>query len=277
MNPLSKRESGQALILVLILLFIGGLMITPLLGFVSTGLKASQVYQQKTDELYAADAGVEYALWKIKNDALGPLPCSYNITGINGLSVDIDIDEADTIAGEPVGGGQQEWLIATANVTYDAGTGHYTYTMPVSNNTTDTDVHIDKILIDLPPGVDYAPGSTSGNLTEPQGAEPTTISGSSATGITIVWINVAPRPKIPAGETKHHCFKLSGPPDIEGIEGHGFVEAQPTASETVWIMDVVLYSIRSQAKDASGVVAEIRAGVWGSSQVLDISCWQIIP
>ena len=277
MNPLSKGESGQALILVLILLLIGGLMLTPLLNFVGTGLKSSQVYQQKTDELYAADAGAEYALWKIKNDD-PPFP-PYQITGINGLSVDIDIDEADTIAGEPVGGTGRhaEWLIVTTNVTYDAGTGNYTYTMSVSNNGSST-VWIAKLLIELPPGVDYVPDSTSSDLTNPQDAEPTTISGSSATGITPVWENGTPGTKILAGETKHHCFKLSGPPGIEEIEGHGFVEANRPDVGTVWIMDDVLYSIRSQAKDASGaVLAEIRARVWGSSQLLDISSWQIIP
>ena len=66
MNLLSKRESGQAFILVLILLLMGGLMLPPLLSFVSTGLKANQVYEEKTDELYAADAGVEYAIYNIR-------------------------------------------------------------------------------------------------------------------------------------------------------------------------------------------------------------------
>lgn len=276
MNPLSKGESGQAFILVLILLLIGGLMLPPLLNLVGTGLKASQVYEQKTNELYAADAGVEYALWKIKNDTPS-FPYSYQITGINGLSVDIDIDEADTIAGEPVGdtGQHAGWLIATTNVTYDAG--NYNYTLSVSNNGTST-VMIAKILIDLPPGVDYVPDSTSSDLTNPQDAEPTTISGSSGTGITPVWENGTSRPEIRADETKHHCFKLSGPPGIEEIEGHGFVEAKRGDMETVWIMDDVLYSIRSQAKDASGaVLAEIRARVWRSSQLLDIRSWQIIP
>lgn len=68
MKLFSKRESGQAFILVLILLVVGGLIIAPLLAFVSTGLKAVQLCEQKTDELYAADAGVEDALWKIINN-----------------------------------------------------------------------------------------------------------------------------------------------------------------------------------------------------------------
>jgi hypothetical protein len=67
-----QREGGQALIiLVLILLLIGSLILPPILGFVSTGLRAGQLIEQNTDELYAADAGVEDAIWKIvKGDAL---------------------------------------------------------------------------------------------------------------------------------------------------------------------------------------------------------------
>lgn len=65
MKKMNKRESGQALILVLILLVVGGLIIAPLLAFVSSGLRAGQVYEDKTDELYAADAGVEDAIYNI--------------------------------------------------------------------------------------------------------------------------------------------------------------------------------------------------------------------
>lgn len=62
-----RDEQGKVLILVLILLVVGGLVLTPLLGLMSTGLVAGQVYEKKTDELYAADAGVEDAIWKIQN------------------------------------------------------------------------------------------------------------------------------------------------------------------------------------------------------------------
>lgn len=47
----------------LVLLVVGGLILTPLLGLTSTGLQAGQVYEKKTYELYSADAGVEYAIW----------------------------------------------------------------------------------------------------------------------------------------------------------------------------------------------------------------------
>jgi hypothetical protein len=62
-----RDEKGRVMELVLILLTVGGLIMAPLLGLMSTGLLAGEVYEQKTAELYAADAGVEDAVWKIEN------------------------------------------------------------------------------------------------------------------------------------------------------------------------------------------------------------------
>jgi hypothetical protein len=74
MKTLLKRairdEKGAALTLVLVLLVVGGLILTPLLGLMSTGLVSGQLYERKTDELYAADAGVEDAIWKIQTNNL---------------------------------------------------------------------------------------------------------------------------------------------------------------------------------------------------------------
>lgn len=69
-NCLSKsirNEKGQALVAVLGLLVIGGLTIAPLLAYMSTGLGAGQVYEEDMVEFYAADAGVELALWNLMN------------------------------------------------------------------------------------------------------------------------------------------------------------------------------------------------------------------
>ena len=96
-NKLVRGEKGQAFILVLIFLLLGSLIITPLLSYMSTGLKTSHVYEEGNFELYAADAGVEDALWSIKNDVSG-LPHSHtdpayvgNISSINGKSVNYTI------------------------------------------------------------------------------------------------------------------------------------------------------------------------------------------
>jgi len=70
MKEAIRNERGHALTLVLVLLVVGGLILTPLLGLMSTGLVSGQVYEKKTDELYAADAGVEDAIWKIQTNNL---------------------------------------------------------------------------------------------------------------------------------------------------------------------------------------------------------------
>ena len=64
---LARDEKGQALIIALILLVVSGLIAAPLLAYMNTGLTAGGVYERKADELYAADAGVEDAIWKIQH------------------------------------------------------------------------------------------------------------------------------------------------------------------------------------------------------------------
>jgi len=95
-------EKGKILILILALLVVGALVLAPLLGLMSTGLAAGQVYEKKTDELYAADAGIEDAMWKLQNPDVSQLPhnqCAdtpwthnYTMPTINGKSVFVEIE-----------------------------------------------------------------------------------------------------------------------------------------------------------------------------------------
>ncbi|MFC1972077.1 hypothetical protein ACFLVE_01560 [Chloroflexota bacterium] len=66
----ASDEKGQSLILVLVLLLVGSLTIMPLMAYMETGLKTNQVYRDKADEFYAADSGIEDAIWQIKYDRL---------------------------------------------------------------------------------------------------------------------------------------------------------------------------------------------------------------
>ena len=55
-----KNQSGQSvLVMVLVLLVVGALVMGPLLGFMSTGLKSGQMHESRLQEFYAADSGVE--------------------------------------------------------------------------------------------------------------------------------------------------------------------------------------------------------------------------
>jgi hypothetical protein len=93
-----RNEKGYVLITVLILLVVGGLILTPLLGLMSTGLLAGQVYEKKMQEYYAADAGSEDAIWRIQTNNLtfGTNNWSdpWNLT-LNGKNVTVQVYRED--------------------------------------------------------------------------------------------------------------------------------------------------------------------------------------
>jgi hypothetical protein len=94
-----RDEKGAALLLAVILLLVGGLISAALLGHMGTGILAGEVYDTKTAELYAADAGVEDALLKIQNqvEEVAALHCPgnhtlpYTIADVNGKGVSVSI------------------------------------------------------------------------------------------------------------------------------------------------------------------------------------------
>ena len=93
---LVKDEKGAALILALILLLVGGLITAALLGHMGAGLLAGQIYERRTVELYAADAGVEDAIWKLQHEkvaacAAQPIEPPYNIN-VNDKDVTVYIE-----------------------------------------------------------------------------------------------------------------------------------------------------------------------------------------
>jgi hypothetical protein len=96
---LIKDEKGQALVMVLILMLIGGLISGPLLSYMGTGFSTGEVYEKRTVELYAADAGVEDAVWKIQQGEVALCPgdptYDYTISDVNGKSVDVTITSFD--------------------------------------------------------------------------------------------------------------------------------------------------------------------------------------
>jgi hypothetical protein len=68
LKRLLKNETGQVLPIALILLVLGGLLVVPTLGLMSTNLTANTEVDQSNLELYAADAGVEEVLWNVNNN-----------------------------------------------------------------------------------------------------------------------------------------------------------------------------------------------------------------
>jgi len=173
-----KNESGQgALAMVLILLMLGAIILTPLLVFMSTGLKAGQVYESKMQEFYAADSGVEDGLWRIKNDELGDygdfnytpypyvLPEDINAENVTVNITNVWIPTAD-IPDDPGSIIENGTLIVTGSgITLDGETG---YQIKISyyyqgDDSDGTKLKVDEIGVWLSGGFDYVPDGL-GNL-----------------------------------------------------------------------------------------------------------------
>jgi hypothetical protein len=135
---LLSGQSGQALILVLIFLLLGSLTLVPALAHVSTALKTGVKYEEKTNALYAADAGVEDAIWQIKYDGLeskfGSADFNYIFSGNASYSLDNPVNKlATNVTIENV------WV--PSNVTLDAllltpAQAKEVIERPVTDNTT---------------------------------------------------------------------------------------------------------------------------------------------
>jgi len=91
--------------MVLVFLLLGSLTLPPVLSHIGTALKTGEVYESKTDALYAADSGIEDAIWQVKYNRLEALlndpvydaydfdtTWSYNLSEtINDLTADVTI------------------------------------------------------------------------------------------------------------------------------------------------------------------------------------------
>jgi len=69
LNRLISGEKGQTLIMVMVMMLVSALIIAPMLSHVGTGLKTGKdVYEERMKLFYAADAGVEDALWYLQGE-----------------------------------------------------------------------------------------------------------------------------------------------------------------------------------------------------------------
>lgn len=202
-----RREKGQAIILVLIVLGLGALVISPTLKYASTGLKAYQIGQQRMQEEYAADAATENAIWRLKYNVNGFTDLFVNETSpsqnyqlaINGKSVSVTVGLPAPPAAQPTS--SQGFLSVTANRsplwTKASGGVTITYTITLYNNT-GVAKDINGIEYVLPPGFTYVANSAStfpGNisLAEPTLSYPPEEGGKQK----VVWSFTSPYPKIP--------------------------------------------------------------------------------
>ena len=132
-----RDEKGQTMVLALILLVVGGLIIAPLLAYMSTGLIAGEVYERRTAELYAADAGVEDAFWQLKQPDPDPDKVPTTVgqaltyplgSPVNNKTIEVTID---MLSGTEGGGIYKVTSTATSAGGSDTTIESYVQTMPI--------------------------------------------------------------------------------------------------------------------------------------------------
>lgn len=264
LTHLGKCESGQgALAIVVILLMLGAIILTPLLVFMSTGIKAGGVYESKVQEFYAADSGVEDALWRIKNDKLSgydeyafstsyiyDLPGEINNENVTVNITNVWIPTADAPdpddAWEIIESGR---LIVTGSVINFTG-GQRGYQIKISYD--GTNLNINDIGVWLSSGFDYV-DSGSGSL------DNYTFSNvSHCGGKAIVWDVDTALKDLPGGTgyplVKTLDFQFSGPTDQYPQALSWITTAEPWMTTTEgtevylsWDADSKPYKIESTA------------------------------
>lgn len=198
---LTGGESGQsAFVAVLILLLLGGLIIVPLLSLAISGLTQGQAHEERTHEFYAADAGVEDAMYKIRNDALpdymqgpwdelayqsGDYSYAYDLAQLNDKDVTVEINRKWLLQGhEDPSDPYSDKVVVVGSV---VGPGKYE--IALIDTGAPAGFKIERIGCWLPAGFSYVPGSS--NLENDPNRPATykcqpTVSGHGG-GETIIW------------------------------------------------------------------------------------------
>ena len=267
-------EKGQALIIVLVLMLLGGLIIAPMLAYMSTGLKVGkEVYEERMHLFYAADSGIEDALWQIKYEKLTSLFSDYDPydyeeayeyslpSKVNDKDVDVTIENIwipkDIPAPEPADAEQiieQGKLIITGSIPTES-----TYQIKIfyyyDNDEDEEYLTVDTIGIWLPPSFDYM-----GNCSLADDDDTQLYSAPDVeyycSGKAVVWdFASVPLINFPDGigypMERSFTFEFSGPEEQSLGTALSWIETSGVDGiDYTWDADTKIYKIVSTATDA---------------------------
>jgi hypothetical protein len=257
----TSDEKGATLVLVLILLLIGGLTVAGLLNHMGTGLRAGEVYDRRTAELYAADAGVEDALWQIQNEELADLFYAYpydeydyhtpyhypEALGINDKDVDVTIENVwipEGILREVAPDAATAAQIIEEGKVVIAGSTSLTeasqYEIRISYEPCGGIPSVETIGIWLPPGFEYDDDCSLEG--EDYYSEPTVTPHKG--GYAVVW-SFSP-PVYLADFLDSFAFRYSGP---QGQIPGAALSWIDTSMGYTWDADIKIYKVSSTATD----------------------------
>ncbi len=287
-------QKGQALAIVLCLLAIGGLTIAVSLNYATTSLKGSQIVEEKTEGLYAAGAGVEYALWALTHDEwlidpddgppLNPLVTELS-ENISGMTVGIQTGNEGTFTfylGDLIYHAPPQvnvdWLEVSGNIT-EVSSGIYQYTVTLTlTEEGPQSLGIEAVGARLPVGYSYNATSAADFGNNISTDEPTTNTTDVHGAYMVNWEFSSPgEPKLTSSNsTQTQTFLITGTGSIGGH--YACAEGDPASVGQVGEIQGTRYRITATAtrSEDGKITAEIVADVIiRDDETIDIVSWQI--
>jgi hypothetical protein len=140
-------EKGQVLPLALLVLAAGVLLVAPFLGHAGTTLIGSRIYGQAVTEQYSCDAGIEWALWRLKENPVLTTNTTYHTAYLAPFPSEINGSSFPVTEIRFVGGDIEtitpEWQDGTGWHDYPVGlVTSGTLTVTINNITASQDVSV---------------------------------------------------------------------------------------------------------------------------------------
>jgi len=271
-------EKGQALPVVLGLLVFGGLVIVPSLNYATTSLNSSRIIGENINGVYAAEAGVEDALWCLGN---GVSPATQLSENINNMPVTMQTEEKGTYTlylGELIQPSEHsEYLDIDGEMVWDDGAEAYKYTITVTWQPESglPTIHLVEVGARIPVGYEYQDYSSAEfpeNLSTDEPDE--TIDALGA--YLLNWELGPPYPTVSEeNPVQTQTFYITGEGEQEGH--YGWVVANREDIGAVGEITGTSYRITATASRPGGseTTARIVADVMIGSGTTYILSWQI--
>ena len=278
LKQMVSSEKGQALPIVLALLVLGGLTIASGLGYTATSLKSSRLLEENVRGIYAADAGMEYALWSLANDML---PGTDLPDRINQTAVFIQTEDKGTYTlyfGELIQPGEHsDYLEVDGEIVWDEEAEAYKYTVTVTwqPDSGTPVIHLEEIGARLPLDYSYQPGSAASfdeNLSMDEPDETLDALGT----YLLNWEFGSPRPSVSENETvQTQIFYITGEGSLEG--NYAWTVATREDIGAAGEITGISYKITTTAKrpENGETTAKIVADVMIEEGTAHILAWQI--
>ncbi len=261
--------------IVLSLLALGGLAIVPTLNYATVCLNSTRLVDESMDGVYAADAGIEEAIWCLEHSQSPPSQLSQSI---NQMSVSLqtvnkgvytayfgELVQADSHSG---------YLDVDGAMVWDEGAGAYKYTITVTRLGGASSIHISEAGARLPVGYTYVASSAAGFTENLSTEEPDQVLLDVSGAQMLNWVFGIPRPSVSTSQpVKTQTFYVTGTGELAG--DYAWVIAAREDIGEVGELTGGLYLITATASKGGEITARITADILMINGSATVVAWQI--